>query len=154
MATRATHKDSDKNLEAGDCKFCAIVKGADSPYSVFEDDVAFAFLDNRPLALGHTLVIPRDHYAVLADVPEDVFGAVAARVKRISLAVVAATEAEGSFLALNNIVSQSIPHVHFHVVPRRQKDGVFTAGYVWKRVSYGSDEQKRDMAERIRAALK
>ena len=152
MAPRATHKNAPD--APADCKFCAIVRGADSPYSVFADAVAFAFLDNRPLALGHTLVIPRDHYAGLADIPEDVFGAVAARAKRISTAVIAAMGAEGSFLALNNVVSQSIPHVHFHVVPRRQKDGVFTAGYVWKRVNYESDEQKRDVAARIRKALK
>lgn len=150
MATPKTHKNS----SAADCKFCAIVKGADSPYSVFEDDVAFAFLDFRPLALGHTLVIPRDHYSELADVTEDVFGAVAGRAKRISAAVIAATGAEGSFLALNNKVSQSIAHVHFHVVPRRQKDGVFTAGYVWKRVNYPDDGAKAEMAAKIRAELK
>jgi histidine triad (HIT) family protein len=149
MVTRTTNKSTG----LADCKFCAIVAGADSPYSVFEDDMAFAFLDNRPLALGHTLVVPRVHYAALAEVPEDAFGAVAARAQRLSAAVIAAMNAEGSFLALNNIVSQSIPHVHFHVVPRRPKDGVFTAGYVWKRVSYESDEQKRDIARRIRAAL-
>jgi histidine triad (HIT) family protein len=152
MATRATHKKPAAGPD--DCKFCAIVRGTDAPYTVFRDDAAIAFLDNRPLALGHTLVIPCDHYAALSDVPDDVFGEVATRAKWISAAVIDALGAEGSFLALNNRVSQSIPHVHFHVVPRRQKDGVFAAGYVWKRVSYESDGQKRDVAKRIRAALK
>jgi histidine triad (HIT) family protein len=150
MAAAQTHK---KDTADKPCKFCAIVAGADSPFTVFEDEVAIAFLDLRPLALGHTLVIPRAHYGELADVPEDVFGAVASRAQRVSAAVIAAMDAEGSFLALNNRVSQSIPHVHFHVVPRRQKDGVFTAGYVWKRVNYESDAQKAEVAARIRAAL-
>ncbi len=151
MAPDATHKKTPAH-PAG-CRFCTIVRGADAPYTVFADDVAVAFLDNRPLALGHTLVIPRAHYAALADVPDDIFGAVATRTKWISAAVIDAMGAEGSFLALNNKVSQSIPHIHFHVVPRRQKDGVFTAGYVWKRVSYADDAQKKDVAARIRAAL-
>jgi histidine triad (HIT) family protein len=150
MAAARTDK---KDAADKPCKFCAIVDGADARFSVFGDDVAIAFLDLRPLALGHTLVIPRAHYGELADVPEDVFGDLAARAQRISAGVIAAMDAEGSFLALNNRVSQSIPHVHFHVVPRRQKDGVFTAGYVWKRVNYESDEQKAEIAARIRAAL-
>ena len=121
---------------------------------VFEDKLAVGFLDYRPLAIGHVLLVPRTHYAVLADVPDDKFGALAERAKWISAAVVAAMNAEGSFIALNNVVSQSVPHIHFHIVPRRQKDGVFTAGYVWKRVSYESDAQRAEVAKKIRAALK
>jgi histidine triad (HIT) family protein len=129
------------------------MRGEAPSFPVFEDDVSFAFLDWRPLALGHVLLVPRTHYGVLADVPDDVFAGLSARAKRISAAVITAIQAEGSFLALNNIVSQSVPHVHFHIVPRRWKDGVFAGGMIWKRVAYESEQQQQDIAGRIRAAL-
>lgn len=142
-----------KDQAAKPCKFCAIVRGTAPAFTVFEDDVAFGFLDWRPLALGHVLVVPKVHYATLADIPEDVFVALAARARRVSAAVIMAMAAEGSFLGLNNIVSQSVPHLHFHVVPRKWKDGVFAGGMIWKRVAYESDAQQEEIAARIRAAL-
>jgi histidine triad (HIT) family protein len=135
------------------CRFCAIVKGTEPALAVFEDDVAFGFLDWRPLALGHVLVVPKAHYATLAEIPEDAFGALSVRARRVSAAVIAALAAEGSFIGLNNIVSQSVPHLHFHVVPRKWKDGVFAGGMIWKRVSYADDAQREEIAGLIRAAM-
>jgi len=112
-----------------------------------------AFLDYRPLALGHVLLVPIAHYATLADVPDEAIGALAIRAKLLSGAVMRGLDAEGSFIALNNVVSQSVPHVHFHVVPRRKGDGVFSAGLIWKRVSYRDDAEREAIAAKIRAAL-
>lgn len=120
---------------------------------VFRDAAAMAFLDYRPLAIGHVLLVPTTHYAVLDDVPDPVMEALAVRAKRLSRAVMAAMAAEGSFVALNNVVSQAIPHVHIHIVPRRRGDGLFASGYIWKRVAYRSDGEREEIADRIRAAL-
>ena len=135
------------------CKFCGIVAGTEKSFAVFRDAVAVAFLDYRPLRIGHVLLVPAEHYQSLADLPDTVMGALAIRAKLISAAVMRGLGAEGSFIALNNIVSQSVPHVHFHIVPRNKGDGVFTAGYVWKRVAYRDDGEREDTAGKIRAAL-
>ena len=135
------------------CKFCAIITGAEKSFSVYRDDVCVAFLDYRPLMLGHLLLVPLDHYETLADVPDQVMAALGPRIKILSAAVMQALEAEGSFIALNNIVSQSVPHVHFHIVPRRQGDGLFSSGMIWKRVSYRDDAEREAYAARIRTAL-
>ena len=135
------------------CKFCGIVAGTDKSFPVFRDEVSMAFLDYRPLRIGHVLLVPAQHYATLADLPEAVMAALAIRAKLISAAVMRGLAAEGSFIALNNIVSQSVPHVHFHIVPRNKGDGLFTAGYIWKRVAYRDDEMREDTAATIRAAV-
>src|SRR5689334_19501567 len=135
------------------CKFCDIVAESAKAYIVYRDEVSVAFLDYRPLALGHVLLVPVEHYAELADLPDEVIAALAIRTKLLSGAVVRAMEAEGSFIALNNIVSQSVPHVHFHIVPRRQGDGLFAYKMVWKRVSYRDDVHRAEVAERIAASL-
>jgi len=135
------------------CKFCAIITGAEPSFRVYRDDICAAFLDYRPLMLGHVLLVPLAHYETLADVPDAVMAALGPRIKLISGAVMAALEAEGSFIALNNIVSQSVPHVHFHIVPRRKGDGLFSSGMIWKRVSYRDDAERESYAARIRAAL-
>lgn len=135
------------------CKFCEIITGAEKSFSVYRDDICVAFLDYRPLMLGHVLLVPLIHYETLADVPDAVMAALGPRIKRLSAAVMAALDAEGSFIALNNIVSQSVPHVHFHIVPRRKGDGLFSAGMIWKRVSYRDDAEREAYAARIRAAL-
>mgnify|MGYP003578773587 CR=1 FL=1 len=135
------------------CKFCQIVAGSAPSFQVYADDACMAFLDYRPLAIGHVLLVPRRHYGTLAEAPAEVVGMLGARLKPLSAAVMQALEAEGSFIALNNIVSQSIPHVHFHVVPRRRDDRLFSSGLIWKRVSYGSDEDRRAAAAKIRTAL-
>ena len=134
-----------------DCLFCGIVAGTVPAQIVFADDVAVAFLDARPVFKGHVLVAPRQHYVTLPDLPADLVGQLFSRVQRLSAAVLPALGAEGSFVALNNTVSQSVPHLHVHVVPRTRGDGL--RGFFWPRVKYASDEEAAGYARRLRDAL-
>ena len=134
-----------------DCLFCGIVAGTVPAQIVFADDVAVAFLDARPVFKGHVLVAPRQHYVTLPDLPSDLVGPLFSRVQRLSAAVPAALGAQGTFVALNNIVSQSVPHLHVHVVPRTRGDGL--RGFFWPRVKYASDEEAAGYARRLRDAL-
>jgi histidine triad (HIT) family protein len=134
-----------------DCLFCAIVAGTVPAQIVLDDDVAVAFLDARPVFKGHLLVVPRQHYETLPDLPADLVGPLFTRVQRLSAAVRPAFGAQGSFVALNNTVSQSVPHLHVHVVPRTRGDGL--RGFFWPRVKYASDEEAADYAQRLRDAL-
>jgi histidine triad (HIT) family protein len=133
------------------CTFCAIVADTAPAHVVLDDDVAMAFLDLRPLFPGHTLVVPRPHYETLTDVPPDLLGPFFARVQQVTAAVEAAMGAAGSFVAINNKVSQSVPHLHVHVVPRNRKDGL--RGFFWPRARYADDAEAADVASRLRAAL-
>ncbi len=135
------------------CKFCAIVRGEEKSFTVHADSLSFAFLDHRPLAIGHVLLVPAVHYATIAELPENLAAALAVRAKRLSAAVMDAFAAEGSFLALNNVVSQSVPHVHFHIVPRHKGDGLFSSGFIWKRVAYENDAGREEAAQKIRMAM-
>lgn len=132
------------------CPFCAIVAGEAEARVVLDDDVAVAFLDVRPLFGGHTLVVPRDHHETLPDLPFDQVGPLFERVQRLSLAVRDATGAEGTFVAANNKVSQSVPHLHVHVVPRTKGDGL--RGFFWPRTPY-ADGQADVVAAAIREEL-
>jgi len=134
-----------------DCLFCDIVAGTVPAQIVLDDDVAVAFLDARPVFKGHTLIVPRQHYETLPDLPVGLVGPLFARVRRLSAAVLPAFGAQGSFVALNNTVSQSVPHLHVHVVPRTRGDGL--RGFFWPRVKYASDEEADDYASRLRDAL-
>ena len=134
-----------------DCVFCKIVTGDIEATVVFEDDDTLAFLDNRPLFHGHTLVVPRKHFETLSDLPPSFVDRFFRNVQMLSLAVEAAMEAEGTFVAMNNRVSQSVPHLHVHVVPRRRKDGL--KGFFWPRTKYSNDEQINDVRNRIRSAI-
>ena len=118
---------------------------------VLDDDVCLAFLDVRPLFHGHTLLIPRGHHDTLADLPADLIEPFFARAQRLSVAVRDAMGAQGSFVAMNNVVSQSVPHLHCHVVPRVKKDGL--RGFFWPRTKYASDAEAAGVAEGIRAEL-
>jgi histidine triad (HIT) family protein len=133
------------------CRFCQIVAGDESAHLVFEDERTIAFLDNRPLFPGHSLLMPRDHHETLGDLPGDLLEPLFANAKRLSVAVPKAMRKPGSFVALNNVVSQSVPHLHVHVVPRKPKDGL--RGFFWPRTKYDSEEQMRDVAERVRKAV-
>jgi histidine triad (HIT) family protein len=135
------------------CRFCAIVAGTEKAFIVFRDAHCVAFLDYRPLALGHLLLVPVPHYPNLSDVPDSVMAELGIRVKQLSTAVIEAMTAEGSFVALNNRISQSVPHIHFHIVPRRKGDGLFSHGLIWKRVSYRDDAQRAEIATAIRHAV-
>lgn len=118
---------------------------------VLDEPAVVAFLDRRPVFKGHVLVVPRGHVATLTDLPapliEPLFGAV----QRVAGAVVAAVRADGTFVAVNNVVSQSVPHLHVHVVPRRRKDGL--RGFFWPRTTYDDDAEMARYAQRIHAAL-
>jgi len=134
-----------------DCTFCAIAAGSLAAQLVQADEMTVAFLDARPVFKGHVLVVPRPHYETLADLPDRLIGPFFGTVRQISAAMPAALGAQGSFVGLNNTVSQSVPHVHAHVVPRTKGDGL--RGFFWPRTRYASDEEAADYARRIRAAL-
>jgi histidine triad (HIT) family protein len=133
------------------CLFCAIAAREIPAAIVLEDAAAFAFLDSRPVFKGHVLVAPRTHVPTLTDLPPDALGPFFAAVTRVARAVEAGLAADGTFVAINNKVSQSVPHLHVHVVPRRKKDGL--RGFFWPRLRYDSDAERDDHASRIRAAL-
>lgn len=137
-------------MRAG-CKFCQIIAGEIPAHFVLDTDDVVAFLDHRPLFPGHTLVLPRDHVETLADLPEDRVGPFFRQVQRVEAAVRTAMEAEGSFVAENNVVSQSVPHLHVHVVPRRRKDGL--RGFFWPRTRYASDGEMAAVAAGIAERL-
>ncbi len=134
-----------------DCTFCAIVAGRLPAHVVLDDGVAMAFLDVRPLFPGHTLVVPREHHVTLTDLPPDQVEPLFGRVRRLTRAVERGMGAAGSFVAMNNVVSQSVPHLHVHVVPRNRKDGL--RGFFWPRTRYGSDDEAAGVASTLRAAL-
>jgi histidine triad (HIT) family protein len=133
------------------CRFCAILAGKGDAHFVLDEPEVAAFLDIRPLFKGHVLVLPRAHYVTLADLPGDLIGPLFGQVKRISAAMADAYGAQGSFVAENNIVSQSVPHLHVHVVPRTKGDGL--RGFFWPRTRYASDEEAARYAARMAAVL-
>ena len=116
------------------CVFCKIVEGTLESPIVFEDESTLAFLDHRPLFQGHTLVIPKKHFETLTDLPSTTISTFFRSVQMLSRAVELAMDAEGTFVAMNNRVSQSVPHLHVHVVPRRRKDGL--KGFFWPRQKF------------------
>jgi histidine triad (HIT) family protein len=134
------------------CLFCHIVAGELAAHRVLDDDHAVAFLDHRPLFPGHVLVVPRRHVVTLPDLPSDEVGPFFTRVQALAAAVPVAVDAAGTLVANNNIVSQSVAHLHVHVVPRRPKDGL--RGFFWPRTRYADDEQMADVAARISAQLR
>jgi histidine triad (HIT) family protein len=140
--------NSHEQREAHGCKFCIIAKHEAESNIVFEDDISVAFLDKRPVFLGHCLVIPIDHYETLNDLPGDLIGRFFTNVQLVSVAVEKGMNADGTFVAINNRVSQSVPHLHVHVVPRRAKDGL--KGFFWPRRNYSGSEEE----VRVRDALK
>jgi histidine triad (HIT) family protein len=133
------------------CIFCAIAAGEVDAEVVFSDEHTIAFLDHRPLFPGHTLLIPREHHVTIEDLPPALVEPVFANARLLAGAIRRAMEAEGTFVANNNVVSQSVPHLHVHVVPRRRKDGL--RGFFWPRNPYESPEQMAAAAEAIRAEL-
>lgn len=134
-----------------DCRFCQIARGETEAEVVFSDDVSIGFLDIRPVFHGHTLLIPREHHETLADLPAMLIERYFTNVALLSRAVPAAMGAQGSFVAINNVVSQSVPHLHCHVVPRVKKDGL--RGFFWPRHKYSHDDHMAQTAELIRAEL-
>jgi len=132
------------------CAFCKIVRRQVPARLVFEDEYCLAFLDHRPVFPGHCLLIPKEHYETLTDLPENLIEPFFKNAQLLSRAVESAMEAHGTFVAMNNRVSQSVPHLHTHIVPRRRKDGL--KGFFWPRYPYGSDEEAAAVQSAIRNA--
>jgi len=131
-----------------DCKFCQIVTNDLPSFIVFEDERSLAFLDHRPLFAGHVLFVPKEHLETLADLPAHLTGPFFTNAQRLAGAVELAMKAEGSFVAINNRVSQSVPHLHVHIVPRKKGDGL--RGFFWPRQKYENEDQMRRVAEAIK----
>ena len=132
------------------CVFCRIVDGDAPAHVVLHDEIAMAFLDTRPLFHGHTLLVPRDHHETLADLPGELLPELFARAQRLSQIMETPFGAAGSFVAMNNRISQSVPHLHVHVVPRNRKDGL--RGFFWPRTKYDGDGHAAEVAARLRVA--
>jgi histidine triad (HIT) family protein len=129
------------------CLFCRIVSGEVPAIVVYEDENSIAFLDHRPLFHGHTLLVPRRHVETLGELPASLVGPFFKAAQLLALAVEAALDAEGTFVAMNNRVSQSVPHLHVHVVPRRKKDGL--KGFFWPRTKYKTEEEMLEVKKLI-----
>jgi len=133
------------------CAFCRIIRGEEQAAIVFEDSLSLAFLDRRPLFPGHCLLVPREHFETLADLPAPLVGPLFQNAQLLERAIEEGLAADGTFVAINNRVSQSVPHVHIHLVPRHQKDGL--KGFFWPRQHYLDDGALRQVQETLRAAI-
>jgi histidine triad (HIT) family protein len=134
-----------------DCAFCEIIAGSRAAHVVLDDGPTVAFLDSRPLFKGHVLLVPRTHYETLPDLPADLLAPYFGAAQMLAAAMETVLGAAGSFVAMNNKVSQSVPHLHTHVVPRNRKDSL--RGFFWPRTKYDSDDEAREYAKRLRGAL-
>lgn len=139
------------NLIDTNCIFCHVLTREKLAAVVFEDDISLAFLDHRPLFPGHCLLVPKQHFETLRDLPLDLVGPFFENVQLLTSAVESALEAPGSFVAINNKISQSVPHLHVHIVPRRVKDGL--KGFFWPRNKYASEVELVDVQKRIISAI-
>ena len=137
-------------MEPG-CIFCQVVSEEMAATIVFADNLSLAFLDHRPLFPGHCLLIPRNHYETLSDLPAELVGPFFENAQLLVRAVEFALSAEGSFVAMNNRVSQSVPHLHVHIVPRRKKDGL--KGFFWPRNKYQSNAEMEEVQKAIQSAI-
>jgi histidine triad (HIT) family protein len=133
------------------CLFCRIVTGEVPAVVVYEDDNSVAFLDHRPLFHGHTLLVPRKHVETLGELPVSLVGPFFKTAQLLSRVVEKALDAEGTFVAMNNRVSQSVPHLHVHVLPRRKKDGL--KGFFWPRTKYKNEEEMLEVKKLIASEL-
>ncbi|GLV55413.1 hypothetical protein KDH_22570 [Dictyobacter sp. S3.2.2.5] len=133
------------------CLFCRIIQGEEKASLVFEDNISVAFLDHRPVFPGHCLLVPREHYETLADLPAELVGPLFQNAQLLERAIEGGLAADGTFVALNNHVSQSVPHVHIHLVPRHRKDGL--RGFFWPRQRYQNEAARQQVQETLRAAI-
>lgn len=133
------------------CPFCAIVAGTAPAHVVLDTGAAVGFLDRRPLFPGHVLVVPRPHVVTLPELAPQDLGPLFAEVQRVAAALSGRFGAEGTFVAINNVVSQSVAHLHVHVVPRRRGDGL--KGFFWPRRPYADDAEAAATAMRVRSAI-
>jgi histidine triad (HIT) family protein len=133
------------------CLFCSIVAGEVGTETVLETEHVVAFLDHRPVFKGHVLLVPREHVVTLPDLPARLRDPFLEAGQRLATAMLSGLGAQGSFVALNNTVSQSVPHLHLHVVPRTKGDGL--RGFFWPRTKYADDAERAEYAGKLRAAL-
>jgi histidine triad (HIT) family protein len=138
-------------LARDDCLFCAIASGREAGHIVLDEPDVVAFLDHRPVFKGHTLVLPREHVVTFPDLPARLLVPVMGAAQRVARAVIEGLGAEGSWVSMNNVVSQAVPHLHVHVVPRRRKDGL--RGFYWPRTKYADDDEMARTAAELRDAL-
>ncbi len=131
------------------CIFCEIVRGDLDAYAILRDEGALVFLDKRPLFPGHCLVVPTTHFETLTDLPAAMLDPFFTTVQRTARIVEEGMQAAGTFVAINNTVSQSVPHLHVHVVPRNKKDGL--KGFFWPRHAYRGPEEMAQVQARLRA---
>jgi histidine triad (HIT) family protein len=133
------------------CVFCTIAAGEADAEVVFEEESFVGFLDQRPVFKGHVLLVPRDHIVTLPDLPAGLRDGFLAAGQRLASAMVEALGSQGSFVAVNNVVSQSVPHLHLHVVPRTKGDGL--RGFFWPRTKYADAAERASYGDRLRAVL-
>ncbi|WP_068400736.1 HIT family protein [Kribbia dieselivorans] len=133
------------------CVFCTIAAGEASADVILDEPDFLSFLDRRPVFKGHALLVPREHIGTLLDLPPRLHAGLTEAAQRIAAAMVDGLGAQGSFVATNNVISQSVPHLHVHVVPRTKGDGL--RGFFWPRTKYASAAESADYAARLRAAL-
>jgi histidine triad (HIT) family protein len=138
-------------MSEDNCLFCRIVSGEVPARLVYVDPIAVAFLDHRPLFHGHTLLVPRKHVETLVDLRYELIEPFFKAAQALAQAVPHAMDAEGSFVAMNNRVSQSVPHLHVHIVPRRRKDGL--KGFFWPRTKYADEKEMNAVAKKIAHSL-
>jgi histidine triad (HIT) family protein len=133
------------------CAFCRIIRGEEQAPVVFEDSLSLAFLDYRPLFPGHCLLVPKEHYETLTDLPASLIGPLFQNAQLLERAIEEGLGADGTFVAINNRISQSVPHMHIHLVPRHRKDGL--KGFFWPRQRYPDDDALRKVQETLHAAI-
>lgn len=150
------------DLSVDECVFCAIVAGQKHQPIVAADEHTVAFLDARPIFKGHVLVIPRAHHATLAELPQHLVGPLFARVQQISAVMPKALDVQGSFIGINNAITQSVPHLHVHVIPRTRRDGLrrtaaaftYACGHLfWPHTKYSDEVSAASYAQRLAGAL-
>jgi histidine triad (HIT) family protein len=129
------------------CIFCSIINGEAPGYIVYEDELCIAFLDITPLFEGHVLLLPKQHIETLMELPDELTAPLFNTAKRLSSSVQTAMDSQGIFVANNNVISQSVPHLHIHIVPRNKKDGLY--GFFYPRKAYRDEEHMKEVAARI-----
>lgn len=135
------------------CIFCDMVRGKTAESVVYRDDLSVAFLDHRPLLKGHCLLVPNSHFETLPDLPPSWVGPLFRNVQFLAKAVTRGLSADGSFIAVNTRISQSVPHLHVHIVPRWKKDGLFSKKLIWKRRPYANEAEKAGVLSAIRRSI-
>src|SRR5205085_1478381 len=145
---KARPPDSD---DSQTCAFCRIIRREETVAIVFEDDISLAFLDRKPLFPGHCLLVPKVHYETLADLPAPLVGPLFQNAQLLERAIEEGLQADGTFVAINNRVSQSVPHMHIHLVPRHKKDGL--KGFFWPRQRYKDEAALLQIQETLRSAV-